>query len=189
MPRNDSYSTTPDSGTNMRLEIELVPRTVWFSSLYHMLPLEIWASIREKHIQTTGARCEICGSSQRPLQLHEMWQYDDEKHIQKLLGFELLCRKCHSIQHIGLAMIRAGAGGVNYDMLAEHFCRVNRCSRQDFDRHVDKAFKVWRERSKHKWSQNLGEYERYVDRNQLREVMKEGYETTRRERGTLHKST
>jgi hypothetical protein len=156
--------------------------------LYRLLPPEVWTSIREKHIQTTGARCEICGTSERPLQLHEIWQYDDKEHTQKLLGFQLLCRKCHLIKHIGLAGIKADTGEVDYGVLVEHFCRVNQCSRQDFSRHRDKAFRVWRERSKHKWSQNFGEYERYVDENQLRKVMKKGYETIKRERGILYKS-
>lgn len=157
---------------DMKLEIELVPNTVWFKSLYQLLPREVWNSIRAEHIRTTGAKCEICSSLVRPLQLHEIWEYDDEKHVQKLLGFQLLCRKCHWIKHIGLAGIKADKDELDYDELIEHFCGVNQCSRKDFDKHKHKAFEIWRERSTHEWKQDFGEYKRYIDKRQAKRTVK-----------------
>ncbi len=115
---------------SLKLRIELIPKTAWFSSLYHLIPREVWKSIRAERIKTAGAKCEICGSSVKPLYLHEIWKYDDEKHVQKLLRFQLLCRKCHWIKHIGLAKIKADRGELNYDELVKHFCKVNQCPKK-----------------------------------------------------------
>jgi len=131
--------------------------------LYNLLPREVWNSIREEHIRKHGAKCEICGSPERPLQLHERWRYDDRRHVQRLVGFQLLCRKCHLVKHIGLAGILADRGELDYEELVEHFCRVNGCSKEDFRRHADRAFEVWAKRSVFQWVQDFGEYGRYID--------------------------
>ena len=82
------------------------------------------------------------------MNLHELWNYDDEKHIQKLEGFVLLCKMCHHIKHLGLAGILANEGKLDYNEVRKHFCKVNDCSEAEFEKHVKKAFAVWRERSR-----------------------------------------
>lgn len=209
---------------SLKLRIELIPKTAWFSSLYHLIPREVWKSIRAERIKTAGAKCEICGSSVKPLYLHEIWEYDDEKHVQKLLRFQLLCRKCHWIKHIGLAKIKADRGELDYDELVKHFCKVNQCPKKqkpiyhgkledfdgeirsgmlplitevdgveyltiagtkkdlDFDQHVANAFEVWEKRSEHKWTQDFGKHEKYIDKKRMKEIVKRGHETIKRER-------
>lgn len=153
----------------LKLKIELVPRTTWFTSLFSLLPSDIWKQIREEHIQKPGAKCEICNSTKGPFQLHEKWEYNDENHVQKLVGLQLLCRKCHLIKHIGLAEIKASEDEINYDELVEHFCRVSRCSKQDFEKHQEEAFRIWEIRSSYEWKQDFGEHSRYIDENKLKE--------------------
>jgi len=43
--------------------------------------------------------------------------------------------------------------------LINHFCKVNNCSREDFEKHEEEAFRIWRERSKYEWKQDFGEYD------------------------------
>lgn len=214
---------------SLKLRIELIPKTAWFSSLYRLIPREVWKFIRAEHIKTAGAKCEICSSSVKPLYLHEVWEYDDKKHVQKLLRFQLLCRKCHWVKHIGLAREKADRGELDFDELVKHFCKVNRCpkkqkpiyhgklddfdgeilagmlpivtkvggveyltiagTKMDFDQHVANAFEVWGERSKHEWTQNFGKYEKYIDKERMKEIVKGGYETIKRERQTKPKLT
>ena len=147
----------------MKLEIELVPSTVWFSSLYQLLPREVWNRIRNEIIADRGRQCQICGETEGVMNLHEIWQYDDENHIQNLEGFILLCRMCHNVKHIGLTGILARKGKLNYDDVVEHFCKVNNCSRKDFENHEKDAFESWRERSKHEWKQDFGKYQEFIN--------------------------
>ena len=126
----------------MELTIELVPSTVWYSSLYRLLPREVWDRIRNEIIENNGRKCQICGETEGKMNLHEIWEYNDAEHVQKLEGFVLLCAMCHHIKHIGLAGILANEGKLDYDEVIEHFCKVNKCTKNDFEKQEKKAFDV-----------------------------------------------
>lgn len=146
----------------MKLQVELVPKTAWNQSLAKMLPRKIWDGIRQQHIEQNGKKCEICGRTEGVFNLHEIWNYDDVNHVQKLDGFILLCTWCHHVKHIGLARILANEGKLDFDELVKHFCTVNACSVNDFKQHVEDAFAVWRKRSLYPWKQDFGEYGKYI---------------------------
>jgi hypothetical protein len=148
----------------MKLSIELVPSTVWESSLYRLLPRNIWDKIRNEHIARHGRKCQVCGETRGVMNLHEIWNYDDENHVQKLDGFILLCKMCHHVKHIGLAGILASQGKLDYDKVIEHFCKVNACSKQEFEEHKAEAFEIWSIRSFDEWQQDFGEYEKYIEK-------------------------
>lgn len=141
------------------MTVELVPSTVWFSSLYRSMSRDAWNSIRNDIIKENGRKCQICGETEGTMNLHEIWEYDDAEHIQKLKGFILLCRMCHHVKHIGLAGILAHEGKLDYNEAIKHFCKVNNCSKKNFKKQVDNAFETWEERSKHQWKQDFGIYE------------------------------
>jgi len=145
----------------MKLTAELVPETAWGKSLYNLLPREIWNELREGFIKENGRKCQICGETSGKIYLHEIWNYDDQKHIQKLEGLILLCEMCNRIKHIGHTGILADEGKLDYDEVVNHFCKVNNCSKKEFYEHVDNAFKIWEKRSQHQWKQDFGEYGRY----------------------------
>lgn len=148
----------------LKLKIELVPSTVWFSSLYRLLPKDVWDQIRTENIGTHGRKCHICGETEGRMNLHEIWEYDDENHIQKLIGFQLLCGLCHHVKHIGLAGILAKKGKLDYDSVVRHYCKVNGCSVEEFEAHHSQAFELWEERSKHQWKQDFGKYAEFIKR-------------------------
>lgn len=151
------------AGTKLKLEIELVPSTVWESSLYRLLERRVWNDIRDGIIKERGRMCQICGEKEGVMNLHEMWKYDDVKHVQKLEGFILLCKMCHHVKHIGLAGILASQGKLDYGKVVEHFCNVNKCTDAVFMNHKAEAFNTWEKRSGHQWKQDFGEYERFVE--------------------------
>ena len=91
--------------------------------------------------------------------LDATWNYDDEKHVQKFEGFILLCEMCHYIKHLGIAGTLADKGLLDYDKLIEHFCKVNNCSRDEFEESKAKAFEIWEKRSQYKWKRDLGKYQ------------------------------
>lgn len=139
----------------MELTIELVPSTVWYSSLYRLLPREVWDRIKNEIIENNGRKCQICGETEGKMNLHEIWEYNDAEHVQKLEGFVLLCAMCHHVKHIGLAGILANEGKLDYDEVIEHFCKVNKCTKNDFEKQEKKAFDVWSKRSQYEWKQDF----------------------------------
>lgn len=138
----------------MKLEIDLVPSTVWYSNLRAKVPKKEWDKIRKQSYSDANYKCAICGAGGR-LNCHEIWEYDDKKHIQKLKGFIALCDNCHMIKHFGFAGIQALKGLLDMEKLIEHFMKVNNVDRKTFDEHNAKSADVWRERSKHEWKTDL----------------------------------
>jgi hypothetical protein len=149
---------------DLKLTIELVPSTVWESSLYKLMPREVWNSIRDDFIKENGRKCQVCCEIEGKMNLHEVWKYDDVKHIQKLEGFILLCEMCHHVKHIGLAGILANQGRLDYDKVIAHFCNVNNCTKKEFENHRTEAFEIWGKRSEQNWKQDFGKYEEFIKR-------------------------
>lgn len=145
----------------LKLFIELVPSTSWYDNLRKVLPQEEWDKIRKKSYKDAGHKCTICGANGK-LNCHEVWNYNDETHTQKLEGFIALCDLCHHVKHIGLAGILSLKGALDYEKVIEHFMKVNECDRRTFDEHKKRAFEEWHERSKHDWHMDLGEYKDIV---------------------------
>lgn len=145
----------------LKLKIELVPETSWFKSLREHMSRKDWDSIRKEAYARYGYKCGICGAEGR-LNCHEIWEYDDKKHTQKLIGFIALCDMCHHVKHIGYAKILADQGKLNYEEVEEHFMKVNDCDMLTLVSHRARAFEQWDERSKHKWKIDLGEYKNVV---------------------------
>jgi len=147
--------------TDLKLTIELVPATAWYSNLRGVLPRKEWDNIRFKVYNDHNNCCAICGASGR-LNCHEIWEYDDFQHIQKLKGFIALCEDCHWIKHIGLAGIKASEGQLDMQKLIDHFLKVNNVDVNTFEQHRSEAFKTFEERSKHEWKTDLGEWKCFI---------------------------
>jgi hypothetical protein len=121
-----------------------------------------WDRLRREVYAQYDHRCGVCGAEGK-LECHEMWQYDDEQHVQRLDGFIALCVWCHHVKHIGLASILAHEGRLDYGQVIEHFQRVNSCDRDTFMTRSDEAWVQWRERNNHSWTTDLGSYASLVD--------------------------
>lgn len=112
-----------------------------------------------------GRRCWICGKETSHLEAHEFWAYDDENHVQKLLAIHHLCVMCHKIKHLRFwcytedGKRKLEGEGLSKEDLIKHFCKINGCSREGFDEHMEEAFRIWKERSEHKWRQDFGKYD------------------------------
>jgi len=148
---------TKEKSKELKLKIELVSKTSWYNNLRKYMDRKDWDRIRKQTYANYEHKCGICGNEGR-LNCHEIWEYDDKKHSQKLIGFIALCDLCHHVKHIGLAGILADEGKLDYDTVVQHFMKVNSCDKDTFVKHKREAFKQWRERSRHKWQVDLGEY-------------------------------
>ena len=141
----------------LKLTIELVPTSSWNQNLRSLLKPQMWEKLRKEVYKKYNYQCAICNSGGR-LHAHEVWEYDDKNHVQKLKDLIALCFKCHSVKHIGLAGIHANEGKVNFENLVKHFMKVNNCSRETFEKHQKEAFKEFEERSRFDWGLDLSNY-------------------------------
>jgi hypothetical protein len=144
--------------TVLKLSIELVPQTSWYSNLRGEMNKADWDKVRKNTYAAYGYKCGICGSDKGQLHCHEIWEYNDTNHTQTLKGFIALCVMCHHVKHIGLAGILAKRGELDFDAVVKHFMKVNGCNKGTFEKHYEEAFEIWRMRSLHQWKIDLGEY-------------------------------
>lgn len=139
-----------------KLEIELIPSTCHYSNVRTTLKAKLWDKIRFLVYEKAGNKCEICGETgleqgyKHRVECHEIWKYDDERLIQKLVGLIALCPTCHQAKHIG----RAFAIG-KQDVVIEKLMTVNKWNEEKTAQVITEAFEVNRERSKHNWKMDI----------------------------------
>jgi len=153
------------SATNLKLSIELVPAKCWGKNLRTRIKRSQWRELRKKVCAGQGGVCCICGAGGK-LFCHEIWAYDDERHVQTLTGFRAICGLCNYVTHFGLAFQLAGQGQINIDSVIEHFMTVNGVGRAEFQAHAAEANREWRVRSGYEWQTGLGEWAELVHQSE-----------------------
>lgn len=140
-----------------RLTIELVPSTCWFSNVRSNVSKRTWDRLRKETYKQADYRCEICGGvgPNHPVECHEVWHYDDIKHVQRLSRLIALCPACHQCKHMGLAQIN----GKEVEAL-EHLAEVNNWEMWQAIEYAERAFEIWSERSKHQWKLDISYLEK-----------------------------
>lgn len=116
-----------------KLKFQLVPDSCWYSNLRTVLPPKIWKIIRADAISRSGGKCAICGR-EKPLEAHEVWEYDEQNGIQKLTDVMAVCKMCHSVIHIGRTTMLG-----KEDMASSWFMKINGCSYSEYRQELGKA--------------------------------------------------
>lgn len=114
----------------LKLKIEPIPQFTWGISLANKLPKEEWDELRQKVYRDANYTCEICGSTNKTLHCHEVWEFDLKRGIQRLVKLECCCELCHDVHHFGRTKLEKSASYV--DKCIGHWCRVNKKSRNEF---------------------------------------------------------
>lgn len=84
------------------------------------------------------------------LEAHERWHYDYNTNTQKLVRLVGLCKKCHTVTHMGRAQM------VNIDDDAiEHLKKIRNFTDNEVKEHQRHASELFNERSKIKWNLDL----------------------------------
>jgi len=144
--------------SDLRLSIELIPLTTTGRNLRSQLTHEQWDTLRHKVYARANYCCEICLASNVEVHCHEVWSYDDEKHIQKLVGLRCLCRKCHNATHLThVVFIRASD-------VTKHFAHINNMSMLEANKVVRDAYKQMAERSRHEWTLDTSWLDSYLQK-------------------------
>lgn len=162
----------------LKLEIELVPKSLWRINVRTALPKPLWDEIKRLSRIAAGNKCEIpgCGKSgydqgfNWTTETHELWEYDDVKHTQTLTGFIALCPYCHKCKHWGRTM-QAEDQKIRAKVL-RHMQAINQISSVDLEIYLMKKFKEWRNRSNHEWTNNLDYAYEYINENKAKPAPK-----------------
>lgn len=145
----------------LKLELELIPERQWNQSLAQLLPKKVWDWFRRAIYQKSNYTCSVCGDTGVEVHCHEVWHWDDHKHIQYLHGAQCLCKKCHQIKHWGLTTRLFHLGeitAIEYNSLIDHFCVVNGCDKGTFEAHYLEMGNLWQKRSKHLYKIDWGKW-------------------------------
>ena len=147
----------------MKLTIELVPKTAWYTNVRSNVSKAEWDRLRKKSYALAGHVCEICGDTgltqgfKHPVECHEIWQYDDTDKNQVLTGLTSLCPKCHQCKHPGLAQMN----GKLHEVL-DQLTKVNQITLEEASKMLEEAFAIWRKRSQYDWTLDLKFLETYL---------------------------
>jgi len=148
------------------LFIGLVPRSCWFDNVRSHVSADQWTLLKKRTFRDAGWRCEICRGvgPEWPVECHEVWNYDDATHTQRLERLVALCPDCHRVKHMGLANVRQQSVEAT-----AHLALVNGWSYAKARQHVDEAFELWARRSRESWALDISYIEAFVPKRQLAE--------------------
>jgi hypothetical protein len=134
------------------LSIELVPETSWGRNFRSHLTQYQWQKLSQHVIKEANNTCEICkrakGEEFQRLHCHEVWEYDTENKIQKLVKLQSLCFLCHCVKHMGFVSTQEW---IDRESIVEHFVKINNTTKPIFERHYKESMSLWRHRSKINW--------------------------------------
>jgi len=144
----------------MKLTIELVPQTAWYSNVRSNVTAAEWDVLRKECYKKAGYKCEVCAGKgpKHPVECHEIWDYNDETHKQTLLGLIALCPDCHSTKHVGLAQIQG-----RFDVVLNKLMTVNEMTKKEAEKYVNECFDVWEKRSQNNWELDITFLEKKED--------------------------
>ncbi|PKR82408.1 HNH endonuclease [Heyndrickxia camelliae] len=141
----------------MELTLEVIPKSTWGKNVRSEYKSD-WDKIRKLVYQKAMMKCQICYEKQETLHAHEVWEFDEEDHIQKLVDIIGICEDCHNTIHYGRAKL------VGTDQEAkEHFMKVNECDELDWMLAVQEVSIKSMKRNKIKdWKLDLSLVEEYL---------------------------
>lgn len=133
---------------DVKLSIELVPETCWYSNVRSAVTKEQWDIIRRANYKKANYKCEICGGKgpTHPVECHEIWNYNDDTKTQKLVRFIALCPNCHKVKHIGL-------NGVDENI--SWLMKINNWDKVTANKYVDCCFAIWSHRNRSRWKLDI----------------------------------
>lgn len=135
----------------IKLPVELVPASAWYSNLRAILSSEQWKAVSRWAYRKDAYRCVACGGKgpAHPVEAHERWVYL-EKGVQRLTGVDSLCPACHLATHLGFAQVSG-----KYEEAFLQLMLVNNWTKAEAERYVQKQFEEWERRSSQSWQLDL----------------------------------
>ncbi|PDZ04052.1 hypothetical protein CON03_20430 [Bacillus cereus] len=114
--------------------VKRMPRYAQKRSVREGIGKKNWDKVRTVMLEKYYRRCSVCGFKPEDtgmLEVHEQWEYDENKIVLKLVELSLLCTYCHSFQHLehtAMLRIRRKTWGEDRHKLNIHFMKTNQCT-------------------------------------------------------------
>jgi hypothetical protein len=134
---------------NPKFIVDLIPKTCFFTNVRSQVSTEAWDWLRKETYKQAKHTCEGCGSKGR-MEAHEIWHYDDKKHIQKLHGLSCYCNMCHLSHHLGFAEING-----KLPQVKNHLSKINNWTASETELYIQSVFETWSKRSQYQWILDL----------------------------------
>lgn len=149
-----------------KLTIELVPQTAWYTNVRSNVSKSEWNRLRKKVYAQAGHRCEICSGKgdKWPVECHEIWEYDDDYHVQRLDRLIALCPACHKVKHMGRTEVVCSSDEVK--QIREHLANVNGWTYEEAMGYINKCFFIWKLRSQYQWKLDIDALKQYDEDNE-----------------------
>jgi hypothetical protein len=158
-----------DPTAALKLEIDLVPHTMWGKNLRAVVKRSVWEHLRKEEIEKANGVCCVCASNER-LHCHEVWEFDEENFKQTLAGLEVICEMCHHVHHYGNSLDLFMKGKLDIQKVEAHFLTVNQTTKKVLESHLKAAQKEWKRRSKYQWDLDFGAWSNLVSAEKLEAV-------------------
>ena len=91
-------------------------------------------------------RCSACQTTKVPLHCHERWLYRDKWRVAELVGFAILCVRCHAAIHADFA-----AGKGKFDAALAQIRQVNRITAAEAKEFYKRACRIVIKRNRKRW--------------------------------------
>jgi hypothetical protein len=138
--------------TTPPLTIEMIPRPLHRKGLSNLLKRKLWDVIGRSVRARAQGRCEICDKESKRLDCHEVWSYDDERRVARLVGLKAICSACHLSTHLGRAMSIG-----RQEQAFDHLMEVNGWTWHEARPYVAHAMEEYVMRSKNAWVLDVSE--------------------------------
>lgn len=149
------------------LRFVFIPAGIAHKNLASVLPGTEWERLRRLVVERAGARCEACGSKVSP-RCHEVWKFNDRRHVARITRLRALCESCHVATHADSEKDLRMVGRDSHISVKEHFMRVNGLSEQEFWRHWKAETERLERRHDYKWTVDYGRYKLRVKRSRTK---------------------
>lgn len=162
------------------LRIQLVPKPLHGINLRIAIGKDQWQKKLRARLLSAQKKpaCRICGvKPEKPpdLEAHEEWSYDTSSipAVAQIETISLICESCHRCEHFIHTMIMVRDGIYSPDALdaaVAHFCRVNKTTNDEFNRHLREAIDENKRLSGiglEDWEVSFGRYNDLVDEKVL----------------------
>jgi len=165
---------------SLKLTIDLVPRSCWWSNVRTHLTRTQWDKIRTQICRLADNKCEICGGTgtSHLVECHEIWEYDQQEKVQTLKKIIAVCPSCHQTKHIG----RTRNFNIElWDQAYKRFQNINELTDSETELFHDYFWQQWEERSGMEWQFDitlLNQYNIDLDRTRYTEIDRKYFSTT-----------
>ena len=131
--------------TKLKLALEPRPISTWGITLASRLPPGVWDTVRRKVFRAANFTCEICSEDAQQLHCHEEWDFNERKKVQQLVALRCVCKTCHDVIHFGRS--KHVYNKTYVEALIQHWCKVNKKTRSDFERHLEETHRISKRRA------------------------------------------